>query len=241
MNGRLAIACLAGFLLWLIALPAPGWPRPATRIEQGCGGRTLYARGARESDTGPVYSPDRSKSVKATRVEDPKDPDGQYINISVRAGSRRFTIRLDGFLSEILWAPDSTAFAVNETEGGGGFDQRTYVFRFGRTGLKKIDVSTPVEKAFGQPVKCDLAIVPNTAVVAWLSSNRVLVAAEVVDVSVCEHMGTFLTYEVSLPELTILARHTQAESKRRFGRFLGCELQQADDKSAARWQNRKLK
>lgn len=161
------------------------------------------------------------------------------MSISARIGKEQLKTRLDGFEAEILWAPGSRAFAVNETEGGGGFDQRAYVFMIEHTGLRKLDVSTPVEKAFSQPVKCELAIVPNTAILAWLNPKRVLVAAEVVNVTVCEHMGTFLTYEVSLPDLKILRRHTQAETRKQFGRFLGCELQAGDDRSAARWQNRK--
>jgi len=54
-------------------------------------------------------------------------------------------------------------------------------------------------------------------------------------------MGTFMTYELSLPYLTVVAKHTQAQSRKRFGGYLGCELVQADDKSATRWQNQKSK
>ena len=160
------------------------------------------------------------------------------MSLQVRVGSKTFKARLDGFRSEILWAPDSRSFAVNETEGGGGFDQRAYIFYVKRSGLAKLDVSSPVEKAFGFQGKCDARLSPNSAILGWLDANRLLVVAEVVDVSVCKFPGTFLTYELALPDLKVLARHTQKESKQKFMRYLGCELRDADDKSASAWQSR---
>jgi hypothetical protein len=148
---------------------------------------------------------------------------------------------LNGFRAEVLWSPDSGAFAVNETEGGGGIGQRTYLFYVSSEGLRKLDVSLPVEKAFGQPVKCDMPVPPNTAILTWLTPNRVLVGAEVINVSLCEHMGTFQTYEVSLPDLKIITVLSQSETKARFGEYLGCELRDADDGSAAGWQREKAK
>ena len=71
--------------------------------------------------------------------------------------------------------------------------------------------------------------------------RRALVGAELVNENVCEHMGAILSYEVSLPDPKIMARHTQRESKRLFANVLGCELEDADDRCAARWQQQKSK
>jgi hypothetical protein len=218
-------------LLLFIALPSGAQKGP-------CEDRTLYARLATENGHDPINSPDGKKSVTAMRVEAPTDPEGQYMRLLVRAGQKSFSARLNGFRAEILWAPDSSSFAVNETEGGGGFDQRAYIFYVKESGLKKLDVSRPVEKAFGFQGKCDAPLLPNSAVLAWLAPDRLLVVAEVADVSVCKHPGTFLTYELSLPDLKILERHTQREAKQKFMQYLGCELRDADDKSASAWQNR---
>ncbi|HEY6969840.1 MAG TPA: hypothetical protein VJA94_11590, partial [Candidatus Angelobacter sp.] len=166
-------------------------------------------------------------------------PDGFYMSISVQTGGRRFKARLVGFDAEVLWSPDSSAFVVNEREGGGGFDQKAYIFYLKANGLEKKNLSALVERAFGRPVKCELPIRPNTAVVTWLAPHRLLVAAEIVNVSVCQHPGTFLSYELSLPDLKVMARHTQAETRQKFGKYFGCELAAADDNSAARWQKRK--
>jgi hypothetical protein len=226
------------FIAFILALASPLLAQKPSVAKGPCEGQTLYARGATEDGHGPIKSPDGKKSVTATRVEDAKHPDGQYMSFLVRVGKKRFKARMDGWVAEILWAPDSSSFAVNETEGGGGFGQRAYIFYVEESGLRKLDVSRPVEKGFGYPGKCEVRVPPSSAVLAWLAPNRLLVVAEVVNVSVCKHPGTFLTYEVALPDLKILARHTQRESKQRFMQYLGCELRDADDKSASAWQNR---
>ncbi|HKF20195.1 MAG TPA: hypothetical protein VKE93_01425 [Candidatus Angelobacter sp.] len=184
-----------------------------------------------------VKSPDGTKSVSIKIVEDKGE---LYTTVIVRSGSQRFRTRLDGFRSEILWSPDSRAFAVNQTEGGGGFDQRTYVFYVEQGGLRKVDVSNPVDKAFGSPVRCDAPLLPpNTAILEWLDKTRVLVVAEIVNVSVCACSGSFETYEVGLPAGKVLKRYSQAETKSRFATSLGCEFDGADDACAMKWQVRR--
>jgi hypothetical protein len=224
--------------IFILAFTVASFAQTRPAAKGPCEDQTLYARLATEDGHGPIKSPDGKKSVTARRIEDLSAPEGQYMSLLVRIGQKRFEAKLDGFRSEILWAPDSGSFAVNETEGGGGFDQRAYIFYVNESGLTKLDVSRPVEKAFGFHGKCDARLLPNTAILAWLAPNRLLVVAEVVNVSVCKHPGTFLTYELSLPDLKILARHTQRESRQKFMRYLGCELRDADNKSAAFWQRR---
>jgi hypothetical protein len=115
---RLALVC------WLMTIPASVFSGPGAGSDRGCGGRPLYARKATENDHGPVNSPDALKWVTATLVEDGSDADGMHIEIVRHLRGKRFPTRLQGFRSEILWSPDAGAFAVNQTEGGGGFDQR---------------------------------------------------------------------------------------------------------------------
>jgi hypothetical protein len=154
----------------------------------------------------------------------------------VEVGGKHFSARLSGWGTEVLWSPDSRAFAANQTEGGGGIGHRTYVFYLTDNGLRKVDVSAPVEKVFGSPVKCEAPVSPNTATLKWLDSKRILVVAEVVPVSICECGGTFQTYELSLPYIEIVQVYTQAETRRFFGGALGCELRRADDRCARSWQ-----
>jgi hypothetical protein len=219
-----------GFLASALLL---GLTCSATDSVFGCRSETLYS--AYASDGARVKSPDGKNLVSVTTLYDNRDPEG-YISYRVRAGQQHFSTRLSGFRTEVLWSPDSKAFAVNQTEGGGGIGQRAYIFYLTDDGLRKIDVSAPVEKAFGAPVKCDVPVLPNTAALKWLDSNRILVVAEVVPVSICKCRGTFQTYEVSLPDLGILHVHSQVETKRSFADALGCELRGGDDRCARSWQ-----
>jgi hypothetical protein len=200
------------------------------------GFHTLYSHSATTLDPAfghPVIisSPDHSKTLSARTAEDPKDPDGLHINYTVRIGGKTFKTKLLGFNGEVAWSPDSKAFAVTQTEGGGSLGSRVYAFFVDETELKKLDVSTPIERDFGTPVKCEVKVPPNTGFVHWgVDSSTLLVAAEVVPVSICSCMGTYRVYEMALPSLTIVRAYSQTEAKKRFWGELGCELRDADDK-----------
>jgi len=199
----------------------------------GCWPEPLYSAYALEGMT--VNSPDGKNRLTVKILHDEKHPDGD-ISYRVAVGGKHFSSRLGGWDTEVLWSPDSKAFSTNQTEGGGGIGHRAYVFYLTDVGLRRVDVSAPVEKAFGSPVKCEVPVPPNTAILKWLDSKRILVVAEVVPVSICKCSGTFQTYEVSLPDLEILRVHSQAETRRLFGGALGCELRGADDRCARSWQ-----
>ena len=138
----------------------------------------------------------------------------------------------------MLWSPDSKGFAANQTVGGGGIGERAFVFYLEKNQLRRVDIFRRVEEMFGSPVKCEVPVPPNTAVIQWLGSKRVLVAAEVVPVSICQCSGTFQTYELSLPDLRVLRVYPQAKSKELLIDELGCELQLADDRCARSWQKK---
>lgn len=177
-----------------------------------------------------VRSPDKQKIVTAQTIYADKASDEFHINYQVRVSGKTFRARLPGFNGEVAWSPDSKAFAVSETEGGGGIGARVYVFFVEADGLHKLDVSRPVEKDFGYPVQCELKIPPNTGFVSWGSdSSTIYVAAQVIPVSLCKCMGTFRVYEINLPSLTIVRAYSQKESKERFKGLLGRELQDVSD------------
>jgi len=197
---------------------------------------TLYSRNAISLDSASqhtvrVISPDGKKTLLARTVEDPKNQDELQIRYTVKFAGKTFQTRLYGFNGEAAWSPDSHAFAVTQTEGGGGLGSRVYIFYVDESGLRKLDVSLPIEKDFGNPVKCEVAVPPNTGFVAWKAdSSTLLVAAEVVPVSICHCMGTYRVYEVGLPARTILKTYSQTEAKHQFWDLLGCELRDADDR-----------
>jgi len=199
---------------------------------------TLYSQSAAdlENDGKPIVvpSPDRKSSVIAVDVEKLTAPEGVVARYTVHRGEDRFAAELDGWNAEILWAPDSSAFAVTQTEGGGGIGYRVYVFDIGQSGIRKVDVSRVIEAATGFSAQCEVKVLPNTAVITWLSPQRLLVAAETVPVSICKCDGTFKAYEVSLPSVKIERVYSQREAKRKFWDQLGCELRDADDHCPAK-------
>jgi hypothetical protein len=195
----------------------------ASLSSQGmCVGQPLYAKHA-AFDTGTIKSPDGHKTVIFKSLYDEKRE--QYISITLRAKKLTYAAELDGWKPEILWSPDSSRFAINQTTGGGGIGQKTYVFSVQAGRLKRTDVSHPVEKVFGSPVKCEAPVPPNTAIIRWLDAGTVLVVAEVVPVSICKCSGSFRSYEVTLADLSVKRSYSQADTKRLFSDSLGCELQ----------------
>ena len=176
-----------------------------------------------------IKSPDGKKVLTTERLESTRDDDYRSIRYTVIVGGRRFSAQLPGFDAEVSWSPDSSSFAVTETEGGGGIGYGAYIFRIGEGELEEINLSPVVTKAFGSPVKCEISVPPNVGFISWLDPQRVLVAAEVVPVSICKCMGIFAAYEISLPEAIIIRKYSQIEAKRKFWSLLGCELRDADD------------
>ena len=182
-----------------------------------------------------LKSPDGTKTLTVRRVEDDRDPDGVHVSFTVTIGIRQFSTQLLGFNSEVLWSRDSAAFAVTQTEGGGGFGYGAYVFFVTENGLRKIDLSKSIARVFHIPGKCEIPVSPNFGVVDWLDgSDRILVAAEVVPVSVCECMGSFKLYEIILPDVKIQRSYSQSVSKQRFWPLLGTGLRSASDSCTKR-------
>jgi hypothetical protein len=197
--------------------------------------RTLYSQRATSLNSAyehPVrlVSPDGKKTVSARTMEDPRDKGDLHIRLTVEFGGKKFRADLRGFNGEMAWAPDSRAFAVTVTEGGGGLGSRVYVFYVGSMGIRKLDVSRPIEQKFGFPVRCEVPVPPNTGFISWsLDSARLLVAAEVVNVSVCDCMGAYKVYEVNLPALTIARTYSLRAAKERFDGLMGPELRGEND------------
>jgi hypothetical protein len=201
--------------------------------ESSCKNGMRYAKLAHDGKK-LISAPDDSKELAIRPFLN--EEKGQFVSFRLREGRSIYTHELFGWGPEILWAPDSKQFAVNQTIGGGGFGEHPYIFSIQSGRLRSLDISAPVRRAFGNPVQCEVPVEPNMAVIKWLDSNRVLVVAQVVPVSICKCSGTFKSYELSLSDLKILHSYSQMETKRLFAESLGCELLDADDACAMNWQ-----
>jgi hypothetical protein len=225
--------------VWLLAVAATVLGQAKTSCDTS-GPHPLYSEHASTIEQGDIKSPDGRKVLSVTRVPDTSGRTEGRLKFSVTDSSKRYWAELAGFNAEVTWSPDSSAFAVTQTEGGGGIGYRVYVFYVEATGLRKLTVSPPIEKAFGTPTKCEVPVRPNTGFVKWLAgSERVLVAAEVVPVTICECSGLFSLYEVRLSDLRIVNNFEQSVAKKKFADVLGCELIDAKNCSTTNLRRRR--
>src|SRR5579862_1723275 len=178
-----------------------------------------------------IASPDRLSTVRARTVArvDPNDDQHVVLDLSGETGSLHVDIG-PGVGSEILWAPDSKALFVTTSDGGRNGLYRVLVIGEFQGRLEARDLTGIVYKAFGHPVKCDVPEPPNVGGIAWVGqAHHVLIAAEIVNHSICDSSGTFKGYDVDPASMQIVQRYGQLEVKRRFGAQLGFELADAND------------
>jgi len=175
-----------------------------------------------------VPSPDEKKVV--TAVFDEKT-DG--VLLKVTSGVKEFRINVIGGVgSEIAWSPDSRAFFLTwSTEGLTG-EFHTLLYYVSDSRLEKISLDPIVKRAFGHPVLCEGGPGPaNVAAVAWLEgSRRILVAAEVPPISICDSYGIFKAFDVSVPDSIVIKPYDQLTAKKKFWSYLGRRLREAPDR-----------
>ena len=173
-----------------------------------------------------VTSPDGKKSVTASYAEKQ-----EAVLLEVRAPSFHATVNIGpGVQSAVKWSPDSKAFFVTTSDQGAEGWYHTVVYSVEEDSITEVDPTPLVLAAFGHPVKCGWFEDPNVGAITWLSSSeRILIAAEVMGHSNCDSFGTFKAYEVALPELKIVKAYGQIEAKKLFRSSLGWEIKNAPD------------
>jgi hypothetical protein len=177
-----------------------------------------------------LQSPDGRSGVKARRVLS-DDPDQRHMVLEVAGalGSRDVPIG-GGLGTQLLWAPNSQAFAVTSRNEGAAAAYRTVVVGRANGSLETRDVNALIYRAFGHPVRCSWPEVPNVVAIAWLDgSRRLLVAAQIIHHTNCDGSGTFTAYEIDPWARRIIHTYDQLQAKHLFGTQLGPELLAADD------------
>src|SRR5262249_37204150 len=128
--------------------------------------------------------------------------------VSVMVGKKSFRTLIGYHLNaEIMWAPDSSAFAETYTQGGAVGDYVLVVYRVSEAGLTQIvPTQKLVEDFVSRPVNCGVPREePNVVAVRWGQDSKSLyVAAEILPHSRCDSMGTFRLYKIALPDGRIL-------------------------------------
>jgi hypothetical protein len=174
-----------------------------------------------------VTSPDGSTVVTASF-----DAKAGNVFLTIRSSSLNSTVNIGpGVQSALEWSPDSKAFFVTTSDEGANGWYHTLVYFVERDAIQKIDPTPVVLGAFGHPFKCGWHEDPNVGAIEWLSnSERILIAAEVMNHSNCDSFGTFKAYELTLPEMRIVKTLGQLEAKKLFRDSLGWEIKDAPDR-----------
>jgi hypothetical protein len=218
LTAQMVLACLAAVGLTQDSVKPPSFSQQATAIWAN-----IWIQNEPVGNI-KVPSPDGTKTVMA--VFD-KVTDGVLLTVEV--GSKRFKVNVEGGVgAELAWSPDSAAFFLTYSDGGLTGDYHTLVYYVSQSELWSVNLDLAVKRAFGHPVLCESSLSPNVVGVGWLEhSQRKLIAAQVIPVSMCDSSGTFKLYEVSLPGAVIVKPNGQLAAKKLFWSYLGADLRDA--------------
>lgn len=130
-----------------------------------------------------------------------------------------------GRLSEILWAPNSRAFLVTESDGGIVGTWRVRLFLVEATRVNRKSLDGDVVRRFKSQFRCREPEEPNVGAIAWSDDSRsVLLVAEVPPHSSCPEMGKVRGFRVSVPNGRILEELADEVLKTQWAAFLGDRL-----------------
>ncbi|HEV2489187.1 MAG TPA: hypothetical protein VGT03_05225 [Candidatus Acidoferrales bacterium] len=171
-------------------------------------------------------SPDH---LKAIVVEEAAEGDVTDREAFITVGGKQQQLFAGHVDPEVLWSPDSKAFA--ETYSDGGAVGQFHVLIYYANGSRVIEPTNQVTEEFlSHPRSCFSPEDPNIAAIEWIKdSSEILVAAETLPHSNCDNMGTFRAYMIHLPDGNILRSYGQLEAKKLFWKHMGRELRNADD------------
>jgi len=174
-----------------------------------------------------IPSPDGDKKVTATY-----DQKSDRLWLTIGVGPAQFRISVAGGVgSELAWSPDSRAFFLTYSEAGLDGDYHTCIIYVSSKGIRRLSVDRITRRAFGNPVKClEPSSIVNVVGVAWLEdSKRILVAAQIVPLNICDSFNTFKAFEIYLPERIVVKPYEQLTAKKKFWNYLGTFLREAPD------------
>lgn len=162
-----------------------------------------------------IPSPDGSKVLAVTETEVlVKKSTGESIGQEIEINT----------LAEIEWAPNSSEFAVTQSNGGAVGTWYVEVYRILSGSLQKIDVMKAVAADFQKRPGGCFEEDANIAAVGWLGPKALLIVAEAPPHSSCRDMGTIRGYEVSISNGHLIRKYNANEFKKKHWKLLGSRL-----------------
>jgi hypothetical protein len=213
---------LLGLLLTMVVpqimnRPQPGiWSADAAYLWPG---PTVIADYPKDGRSIEVASPDKRLVLligESTLSVAPANHPGKHIGPDIPVED----------LAEVLWAPDSKAFALTQSNGGWVGSWNVAVYLVNEDGIQRINIG---DQAFAEfkarkvvrKKDCNIEA-PNIGAVAWIDgSSRLIILAEAPPHSSCCDMGYVKGFLLEIPNGKILARYSRAELGRTFKNRLG--------------------
>jgi hypothetical protein len=184
-------------------------------------------------------------SAESTRVlrESAATHEAVILGMAVSSPDRRYVLRIEGnelvvetsgqkllatrvpvgATAEVQWAPDSSAFAVTDSDGGAVGTWSAVLYLLTDKGLRRRDFSPAVRASFRRrPKGCDET--PNVALVGWTGAATVLFVAQAPNHSSCSDMGALRGYEVTLADGGIKRELSATQLRSEFPKLLGSSL-----------------
>jgi len=183
------------------------WPGPTAIADFPLAGRNIV-----------VVSPDGAIAAQVTNIE---------LTLVDRSNPTRFakTSIPIASLAEILWARDSSAFALTQSDGGWVGTWSVTVYRLRPTGLSESDPGRLVLADFKQLLPRCSGEYPNVGAVGWLNgSRRLRLAVEMPCRSSCTDMCRVAGYVVDASGGVILERLPEAALRRGWKTAIGSRL-----------------
>ncbi len=209
----LASSVAAISLAVFAAVPQAMWSKKATPL--------LYTSGS-TSKPGKrqvqVVSPDKKKLLIVQGAALEVVVDGKRL-----PGANRFGLPP---LAEVVWSPDSRAFAITWSDGGDVGTWRVNVFWIGQNAVRYTDPTPQVQTEFMGTYRCAGSTnqVPNIAALDWANGSAdLLLVAQVPPDSSCRQMGRIDGYLVAARTGAILGRYSQEQFLKRWGNLVSVQ------------------
>ena len=183
------------------------WPRPTAVADLPLGARNIV-----------VASPDLAITTRVTDIEltlvDRNNPT-RFAQTSIPVSS----------LAEVLWARDSSAFALTQSNGGWVGTWSVKVHRLRSTGLSESEPGRRALADFKRLFPRCPDDYPNVAAVDWLDgSSRLRLVLEMPCHSSCTHMCRMAGYVVDAEGGAVIERLPEAEVLRGWKAVIGARF-----------------
>ena len=192
----------------------------AAEPDQTCAG--IWANAGSQPHVGDAYTSDEIPSPNKQSVLSFTEDAIHFSHDGSSPISLSLPINLS--LTEVLWAADSSRFAVNVSDASVDGPWRTFIYTIDTASKapKLISISA-IDKERESLTQCEKGKRANLATVALLESKELVIVLEVPSSGACRNRGERLAFRLS-PLGEVLERMSMDLLKQQSAKELGCRL-----------------